>query len=72
MTELLTTHEAARALKFCPSTVRDMIRRGEIKAIRMGRQWRIRPEDLFPHPKVISQSRKIAQEVRLAQSMLMA
>ena len=38
---LLTVDEAASELRVHPSTIRKMIRRGEISAIRIGRVWRV-------------------------------
>ena len=45
--ELLTVREAARRLKIHPQTVRRWIRRGLLRASKVGlRQWRIREADL--------------------------
>jgi excisionase family DNA binding protein len=44
--EYLTTTEVASLLKFTPATVREMVKRGEIKAVRFGRQWRVRADAL--------------------------
>ena len=38
---LLTVDEAASELRVHPATVRKMIKRGEIAAIRVGRIWRV-------------------------------
>lgn len=47
MTEqLFTTDEAAELLKVHPETVRNWIRRGELVAIKIGRQWRVKRADL--------------------------
>lgn len=47
MTEqLFTTDEAAELLKVHPETVRNWIRRGDLAAIRVGRNWRIKRPDL--------------------------
>ena len=47
MTEqLFTTDEAAELLKVHPETVRNWIRRGDLAAIRVGRNWRIKWPDL--------------------------
>ena len=44
--KLLTLPEVVEALKVSESTVRRRIREGSLKAIRIGRQLRVRPEDL--------------------------
>jgi excisionase family DNA binding protein len=41
--EMLTTKEVARRLKVTPQTVQRLIHRGELKASRVGRDWRIKP-----------------------------
>lgn len=43
---LLTVNEVAAYMKIVPLTVRRMIDRGDLKAIKVGRVWRIRQEDL--------------------------
>ena len=43
---LLTIREVARYLKVVPMTVYRMIDRGDLKAVKVGRAWRIRREDL--------------------------
>lgn len=50
MSDLLTTADAARILRFSPATVREMIRRGELRAQRWGRQWRIEADSLSKEP----------------------
>jgi excisionase family DNA binding protein len=44
--EYLTTTEVAQALRVAPQTVRRLVATGEIAAVRIGRQWRISPDDL--------------------------
>ena len=44
--KLLTLPEVVDALKVSESTVRRRIREGSLTAIRVGRQLRVRPEDL--------------------------
>ena len=44
--QLHTLQDAAASLKLCVRTVRRMIERGEIKALRVGRSIRIRDEEL--------------------------
>lgn len=39
--ELMTVTEVAKVLRMTSQAIRDMIRRGEIKAARVGRQYRI-------------------------------
>jgi excisionase family DNA binding protein len=43
---LLTLVEAADRLRLSPNTVYKMCREGELPARKVGRQWRIREEDL--------------------------
>jgi len=44
--ELLTIDEVARILKVSIQTIRRMIDEGELKAIKIRGQWRIKREDL--------------------------
>jgi excisionase family DNA binding protein len=43
---LLTVDETARMLRISEATVRRLARRGELSAMRVGRQWRIDRESL--------------------------
>jgi len=43
---MLTVHEIAELLKMRESTVRAWIRDGELRAIKMGRDWRVAVKDL--------------------------
>ncbi|WP_193179796.1 helix-turn-helix domain-containing protein [Nisaea sediminum] len=43
---LLTIHEVSDLLKMKESTVRNWIRDGELRAIKMGRDWRVAEKDL--------------------------
>ena len=43
---LLRLDEVAERLSVSPSTVRRLIRRGDLKAVRIGRLLRVRPADL--------------------------
>lgn len=43
---LLTVEQLAKRLSVNPMTVRRMIRRGQIAAVRIGRAIRFRPEDI--------------------------
>ena len=43
---LLTVVEAAEVLKVKKNTVYDMIKRGDLKASKLGKQLRMRQEDL--------------------------
>ena len=43
---LLTIHEVAELIKMRESTIRAWIRDGELRAIKMGRDWRIAQKDL--------------------------
>ena len=44
--QLLTLRDAAIYTKLCTRTVRRLIERGELKALKIGRSIRIRDEDL--------------------------
>lgn len=44
--ELLTVREVAQFLKVKERTVRDMINRGELSAVKIGKAFRIRRSDL--------------------------
>ena len=46
MTDLLSVNEAAERLRVQPRTVRDYIHAGRLRAARIGKQYRIRVEDL--------------------------
>ncbi len=43
MEQLLTVQEVAELLQVDDSNVRRMVRRGDLKAVRIGGLWRIRP-----------------------------
>ena len=43
---LLTVRAVAEILQVCPRTVRRMIKRGDLPAIRLERQYRVRRPDL--------------------------
>lgn len=43
---LLTLDDVAARLAVCPRTVRTLVRAGQIAHVRVGRQIRVRPEDL--------------------------
>lgn len=44
--EILTVQQVAEALQVSPDSVSRLIRRGELPALKVGRQWRIRKTDL--------------------------
>jgi excisionase family DNA binding protein len=46
MEAFLTTEEVLSYLKITPRTIYRLIRSGELPAVRIGRQWRFRREDL--------------------------
>jgi excisionase family DNA binding protein len=46
MGEVLTIHEAAARLKLKPETVRDWLKLGKLKGVKLGRIWRVDAEDL--------------------------
>lgn len=45
---MLTVLEAAERLNVHPETIRRMIRRGELGAMKIGHVYRINPDDLTP------------------------
>jgi len=45
---LVTIEEAADYISCHPTTVRRMVQRGEIPALKIGRQYRVRMSDLVP------------------------
>ncbi len=46
MSEFLTIREIATRLRVDPVTVRVWCRQGRLKAVRAGKNWRIKPEDV--------------------------
>ena len=44
--KLLTPEDAAKALVVKPETVREWLRTGKLKGVKMGRLWRVRERDL--------------------------
>jgi excisionase family DNA binding protein len=46
MPEVLTIEAAAERLKLKPDTVRDWVKAGKLKAVKLGRVWRVDAEDL--------------------------
>lgn len=46
MDELLTTEDVARLLRISEYTARQLCKRGEIKAKKIGRNWKVKQEDL--------------------------
>lgn len=45
-TQLLTIRQVADHLQVCERTVRRWIQEGKLRAMRIGRGWRIHPRDL--------------------------
>jgi excisionase family DNA binding protein len=43
---LLTIDQVAEILRFAPSYTYELVRRGEIRAMRHGRYWRVRPNEV--------------------------
>lgn len=60
MEKLLTVEQAADLLAVTPSTVRDWLKRGVLKGVKLRKMWRIRESDLEaflkeePKPGVVS------------------
>jgi excisionase family DNA binding protein len=53
---LLTPEDAAKALVVKSSTVREWLRTGRLKGVKMGRLWRVREGDLEEFLKVAAQA----------------
>ena len=73
MEKMVSVAEAADVLGVHPATVQRAIRRGDIPATKLGRQWRVRMSDLeptyhgdAPAPKIREQQGRFA---RLASSL---
>ena len=45
MDKYLTVTEIAESLKIPTASIRDWLRRGYLKGVRLGRHWRIKEED---------------------------
>ena len=46
MEELLTPKDVSRILQMSVYTVKDMLREGELRGIKVRNEWRVRPGDL--------------------------
>ena len=46
MEDLLTVEQAAAKLQIAPKTLKDWLRAGRLKGVRVGRLWRIKERDL--------------------------
>jgi len=44
--KLLTVEDAAKALLVKPTTVREWLKAGKLKGVKVGRLWRVRESDL--------------------------
>jgi len=49
--QLLSPEEVAKRLAISPKTVRDYLRAGRIKGMKLGRLWRVRESDLQQYLK---------------------
>ena len=67
---LLTVVEAAEVLKVKKNTVYDMIKRGDLKASKLGKQLRIRQEDLDEYIREVRQINHLDQDTIYAGSYL--
>ena len=65
--KLFTAKEAAEILKVRKNTVNDMIKRGDLKASKLGKQLRIRQEDLDFYIQYGSQA-KVVNSMQTGQS----
>jgi excisionase family DNA binding protein len=43
---MLTIHDVAANLSVDERTVRELIRKNELRAIKIGKEWRVTPDDL--------------------------
>jgi excisionase family DNA binding protein len=43
---MLTIHDVAANLNVDERTVRELIRKNELRAIKIGKEWRVTPDDL--------------------------
>ena len=66
---LMDTAEVARYLKMHVKTIVNMVERGELKAYKVGRQWRYRRSDIDAYleqrrniPKTVEQQEKHRQD----------
>lgn len=57
---LVTIEEAAEHISCHPTTVRRMVQRGEIPALKIGRQYRVRMSDLVPEFQAVKPAEKKA------------
>ena len=57
MSGLLTVDEAAAELRVHPATIRRMIRRGELAAVKVGKLWRVDPTELQPERRELNGSK---------------
>lgn len=55
LSDLLTTQEAAEVMRVHEKTVRRMILRGELRAYRVGRHYRIKAEDVLVVPVKVAE-----------------
>jgi excisionase family DNA binding protein len=46
MEDLLTVEQAAAKLQIAPKTLKDWLRAGRIKGVRLGKLWRVKERDL--------------------------
>jgi excisionase family DNA binding protein len=46
MEDLLTVEQAAAKLQIAPKTLKDWLRAGHIKGVRLGKLWRVKEQDL--------------------------
>ena len=53
MHHLISVTQAANMSNVHPATIRRMIARGELPAVRIGRVWRVNPSDLQPERREV-------------------
>ena len=58
---MLTVHEAAKRLNVHPETIRRMIRRGELGAMKIGHVYRIDEADLTPTRAAVARPAAVAE-----------
>lgn len=68
MSKILSVDEAAVCLRLTPTTVRRMIRDGELRALKVGNKYRIREEDiddLWHAERIAAEAPPLTPEQRL-------
>lgn len=72
--KMVSLAEAAEIVGVHPVTLRRLIKKGELRAVRVGRQWRVSPADLAPQYQTVEKPAPAEREpvgrfTRLAASL---